>query len=75
MWRFSQLSEQAQKTAVKEFIEDCKNYFDLDKGYFENTVYSFLSASKIHRFNQDGVLIGKFKKYQGKEIFVPGGMY
>ncbi len=74
MLKFNELSEQVKTKAVEGFVTAAKTVLG-DTENQENEVQEFLSFSRVHRFNQEGRLIGKIKEPNGKEQFVPGSNY
>lgn len=76
MLMFMELTKEAKKTAINKFIEEAKAVFDFSDDHFDpHLIEEFLSRSKVHRFNESGILIGKMVQIQGKESFKPDNIY
>jgi hypothetical protein len=70
MLQFSELSQEAKSIAVEGFINDFDAYFKLGDSIFkESFVQEFLSKSRVHRYDENGVLLGKIVRIQGVETF------
>lgn len=73
MLMFKALSKQAQNIAIEGFIEKAKSYLGAE--FDSSTVHTFLSRSKVHRFDQTGLILGKMVKRNGKNVFLSHGRY
>jgi hypothetical protein len=78
LYKFSELTQEAKKVAVQEFIIDAKSFgfFDEEEHGDEEKVHNLLSSPhETHRYDENGILHGKVRYYRGQEIFEETGMY
>ncbi|QCJ45580.1 hypothetical protein FAY30_26995 (plasmid) [Bacillus sp. S3] len=74
MMEFNQLSEQAKSKAIEGFVKAAKGFLSI-QGINLDHAKEFLSHSKVHRYNSDGVLVGKIKGPKENRRFEPGNLY
>ncbi len=73
MLKYSELNPAAKQVAVDGFMEKAKQYFG--NGVEKSLVYEFLSNSKVHHFDQTGIIVGKMYKKNGVYHLKSNGLY
>ncbi|RHW36043.1 hypothetical protein D1B31_18340 [Neobacillus notoginsengisoli] len=74
MLKFTQLNERGKTRAAQAFAKAADASLGI-KGLDLGKVKVFLSQSNVHRFNNQGELIGKVKRQGNRKQFVPGNLF
>lgn len=74
MLEFNQLSEKAQDMAVENFIERAGTLLG-NHTFDKQIVHQLLSKSMIHRYNEQGIVLGKMITQNGVKKFDASGRY
>jgi hypothetical protein len=77
LYKFSELSDQAKRVAVEEYIHDAKLFGFWNEDQTEEDVYELLaSPHETHRYDENGVLQGKVRYLDHNQAeFIETGEY